>query len=463
MTDTLRCITPVDGSVYVERPLASSSQTISALSRAQAAQADWQLTSIEQRQQFATAMVNTFIAESKAIAEEICRQMGRPRSQCMGEVGGFEERARHMITIAPEALADVQVEPRDGFQRFIRREPAGVVFVIAPWNYPYLTAVNAVIPALMAGNAVLLKHSAQTPLCSERFAEAATKAGMPDGLLQALHLSHANTSALVANPGIGYVSFTGSVPGGHAIQQSAATRFIGIGLELGGKDPAYVRADADIGQAVDNIMDGIFFNSGQSCCGIERVYVHRNLYEDFIERSAEFAANYRLGDPTQSDTTIGPMVRTSAADFVRGQISEAVSAGARCLVDESTFPASQPATPYLAPQLLVDVDHSMRVMSEETFGPVAGIMAVADDDEAVRLMNDSEFGLTASIWTRDSNAAIELGQQIQTGTVFMNRCDYLDPALAWTGVKNSGHGCSLSVLGYEQLTQPKSYHLRTEI
>ncbi len=463
MTDSLRCITPIDGSLYVERPLASSAQVSAVLSSAQAAQAEWRRLSVEQRQQLASAMVDAFVAKGEAISEEICRQMGRPQGQSIGEVRGFEERARHMIAIAPQALADIQTEPREGFNRFIRREALGVVFIIAPWNFPYLTAVNSVIPALMAGNAVLLKHSSQTPLCSERFAEAADTAGLPKGLLQALHLSHDSTSALVADPTIAYVAFTGSVPGGHSIVQAAANRFIGLGLELGGKDPAYVRADADIGHAVENIMDGVFFNSGQSCCGIERVYVHKDLYEEFIQRSAAFAADYRLGDPTLAETSIGPMVRTSAADFVRGQITEAVAAGARCLVDESSFPASAAGTPYLAPQLLVDVDHSMRIMTEETFGPAAGIMSVSGDEEAIALMNDSAFGLTASLWTRDEQAALEIGAQVQTGTLFMNRCDYLDPALAWTGVKDSGHGCSLSSLGYEQLTQPKSYHLRTTI
>ncbi len=463
MTDTLRCISPIDDSVYVERPLATAQQSAAALALAQHAQHEWRLTAIERRQELLSAMVDAFIANSDSISEEICRQMGRPLSQCAGEVRGFEERARHMIAIAPDALADIQTKPQDGFQRFIRRESLGVVFIIAPWNYPYLTSVNSIVPALMAGNAVLLKHSAQTPLCSERIAQAAEQAGLPEGLLQALHLSHSNTSALVADPGVAYVAFTGSVPGGHAIVQAAADRFIGIGLELGGKDPAYVRADANVEHAVENIMDGVFFNSGQSCCGIERVYVHQDHYDEFVQRSAAFAAAYQLGDPTDAQTNIGPMVRTSAADFVREQISQAVSAGASTLVDEGNFPASAPGTPYLAPQLLVDVDHSMPIMNEETFGPAAGIMRVSNDQEAIALMNDSEFGLTASLWTDDDQAALNIGAQLQTGTVFMNRCDYLDPALAWTGVKNSGHGCSLSMLGYEQLTQPKSFHLRTSI
>jgi acyl-CoA reductase-like NAD-dependent aldehyde dehydrogenase len=368
-----------------------------------------------------------------------------------------------MIAIAPSALGDIAVEPKDGFTRFIRRDPLGVVFVVAPWNYPYLTAVNALMPALAAGNAVLLKHSHQTPLCAERFAEAFETAGLPAGLFAHLHLSHAATAKLVGSEGVDFVSFTGSVPGGHAVQEAAAQRFIGTGLELGGKDPAYVCADAKLDHAIENVIDGAFFNSGQSCCGIERIYVQADVYDAFVEGAVELTRAYVLGNPTEPETTLGPMVRASAADFVRGQIADAVAAGAKALIDPKTFPANAVGTPYLAPQILVDVDHSMRVMTEESFGPVVGIMKVASDEEAVALMNDSDFGLTASIWTTDEDAAVAIGDRVETGTWFMNRADYLDPALAWTGVKDSGRGCSLSRVGYEQLTRPKSFHLRTAI
>jgi len=463
MTETLKCITPVDGSVYVERPLADDAEVAAALAGAQAAQAGWRQTAVAERQAVLTAAVDAFVSKKAEIAAEIAWQMGRPISQCPFEVAGFEERARHMISIAPSALADIAVEPKEGFTRFIRRDPLGVTFVVAPWNYPYLTAVNAVIPALMAGNAVLLKHSHQTPLCAERFAEAFQAAGLPEGLFRHLHLSHDATAKLIASPGIAFVSFTGSVSGGHAVQQAAATRFIGAGLELGGKDPAYVRADAKLDHAIENVIDGAFFNSGQSCCGIERIYVHAEVYDAFVEGAAELTRNYKLGNPIEPDTNLGPMVRASAAEFVRGQIAEAVAAGAKCLVDPSSFPADAEGTPYLAPQILVDVDHSMRIMTEESFGPVVGIMKVVSDEQAVSLMNDSAFGLTASVWTNDESAALAIGEQIATGTWFMNRCDYLDPALAWTGIKDSGHGCTLSRAGYEQLTRPMSFHLRTRL
>jgi acyl-CoA reductase-like NAD-dependent aldehyde dehydrogenase len=461
MSKTLKTISPADNRLYVERPLATGSKIARALAAARAAQAAWKRVPVAERVAMVERFVAAFEANAEAIAEEISWQMGRPIKYSPGEVRGLAERARYMAGIADEALADLRIEPKPGFTRFVRHEPLGVVFVVAPWNYPYLTAVNAVVPAILAGNAVILKHSHQTPLCAERFAEAFAAAGLPKGVFQYLHLSHEDTERIIAGDAVDFVAFTGSVAGGHAVQRAAAGRFVGTGLELGGKDPAYVRADADLAHAVENLVDGAFFNSGQSCCGIERIYVHGDLYDRFVAGFADLTRRYVLGDPLDPLTTLGPMVRAGAADFVRGQIAEAVGKGARVLIDPMAFARSKEGTPYLAPQILVDVDHSMRVMSEESFGPVIGIMKVASDDEAVRLMNDSQYGLTAAVWTADPDAAIAIGDRIATGTWFMNRCDYLDPALAWAGVKDSGRGCTLSRLGFAALTRPKSFHLRT--
>jgi acyl-CoA reductase-like NAD-dependent aldehyde dehydrogenase len=457
-----KTISPVDGSVYVERETATASEIDDILTQAKKAQPGWGQLPVTQRAELCSRMVDAFVAQKDRIAEELTWQMGRPIRYTPLEVLRFEERARYMIAVAGKALADVQVEPQAGFTRFIRRDPVGVVLVLAPWNYPYLTAVNSIVPALMAGNAVVLKHSHQTPLCAERIADACRAAGLPDGVFHYLHATHDDVAAIIGSERVDFVAFTGSVPGGHAVQQAASGRFVGTGLELGGKDPAYVRADVNLPHAVENLVDGAFFNSGQSCCGVERIYVDSAIYADFVAGFVDLTNQYILDDPTQPETTLGPMVTTRAATFVRGQIEEAVRAGARALIDEQRFDRSQPGTPYLAPQVLVGVDHTMRVMTEESFGPVVGIMKVTGEAEAVRLMNDSQYGLTASIWTTDEDAAIHIGAQVETGTVFMNRCDYLDPALAWTGVKNSGRGCTLSVLGYEQLTRPKSFHLRTD-
>ncbi len=457
----MKIISPVDGSVYVERDLASATEIEQALARAEAAQADWKATSLEERARILGQAVDAFVGAKDDIAPEITWQMGRPLSQSPGEVGGFEERSRYMISAAYDALGDVDAGPKEGFRRFIRREPLGLVFVVAPWNYPYLTAVNAIMPALMAGNTVVLKHSAQTPICSERFAEAFGSADLPDGVFQYLHLSHDDVAGVVGDARVDFVSFTGSVPGGRAVQRAARERFIGTGLELGGKDPAYVRSDADLEHAVALLADGAFFNAGQSCCGIERIYVHQHVYDDFIEGFVEETYRLRLGNPLDAETTLGPMVRTSAADTVRAQIAGAKARGARTLIDGARFPVARDGTPYLAPEVLVEVDHSMELMNEETFGPAIGIMKVGSDDEAIELMNDSRYGLTACVCTADEDEAIRIGDRIDTGTWFMNRCDYLDPALAWVGVKDSGRGCTLSALGYEQLTRPKSFHLRT--
>jgi acyl-CoA reductase-like NAD-dependent aldehyde dehydrogenase len=453
-------ISPVDGRIYVERPYANAAEVERALARASAAQRDWRALDVTQRCALLSRAVDAFVAEREAIAGEITWQMGRPIAQSPGEVRGFEERARHMLAIAPAALAPLRPAPIPGFERWIERVALGVVAVVAPWNYPYLTAVNAIIPALAAGNAVVLKHSHQTPLCAERFAAAFERAGLPQGVFQYLHLPHHDTARLIADPRIAFVCFTGSVAGGHAVQRALADGFASAGLELGGKDPAYIRSDADLAHAIDSVADGVFFNSGQSCCGIERIYAHASVYDAVVDGVVAFARGLRLGDPTATDTTLGPMVRTAAAQFVRAQVREAVQQGAGALLQPGEFAADADGTPYLAPQVLVDVDHQMRVMTEETFGPIVGIMRVKSDDEAVALMNDSRYGLTAAIYSRDLEAARRIGSQLDTGTVFMNRCDYLDPALAWTGVKESGRGCTLSSVGYESLTRPRSFHFR---
>jgi acyl-CoA reductase-like NAD-dependent aldehyde dehydrogenase len=453
-------LSPIDNSVYVERRLASVQDIDSALDRAGAAQREWRGVAVAERALILQRFCDAFAAGGEQIAVELTWQMGRPLRHAPNEVRTTVERAQHMIRIAPQALDDIDADPREGFTRFVRREPLGVVFVIAAWNYPYLIAVNSVVPAIMAGNAVVLKHSAQTPLCAERFAQCFDAAGLPAGVFQVLHLNHEDTERVVRDHRIDFVAFTGSVAGGHAIQRAAAERFVGTGLELGGCDPVYVRHDADVAHAIENIVDGAYFNSGQSCCGLQRIYVHAGLYEPFVEGYVELTRKYVLGNPLDVDTTLGPLVRAAAADAIRKRIAVSVSAGAMSIIEESEFPMSVAGTAYLAPQVLLDVDHSMPVMKEELFGPVAGIMRVHSDEEAVALMNDSAFGLTAAIWTGDAEAALTIGDRIQTGTWFMNRCDYLDPALAWVGVKDSGRGCTLSAIGYEHLTRPKSFHLR---
>ena len=460
--NTFQTISPINNSVYVEREIAGEKHIENTLALSKLAQKKWRQVSISERAGICLKAVEYFVKNADEIGEELTWQMGRPIRYTPFELkGGLQERAKYMTGIAGEKLSDIYVPEKENFKRYIKREPLGTVFVLAPWNYPYLTSVNAIFPALMAGNSVVLKHAKQTPLCAERYAAAFAYAGLPDGVFQYLHLNHHQVSEIIKDARVDYVAFTGSVSGGAAVQNAMSGRFINAGLELGGKDPAYVRADADLEYAVENLVDGSFFNSGQSCCGIERIYVHEKHFDGFVDGFVGLTKKYVLGNPLENATTLGPMVRASAAAFAQNQINNAIKKGAEKLIDENIFPEHKPGTPYMAPQILINVNHDMEIMTEETFAPVVGIMSVKNDGEAIRLMNDSQYGLTASVWTKDLDRAADIGNKIETGTFYMNRCDYLDPALAWTGVKNSGRGCTLSSLGYESLTRPKSFHLKT--
>jgi acyl-CoA reductase-like NAD-dependent aldehyde dehydrogenase len=460
-TQTIEVVSPVDGSLYVRRTLAGPDAIDGTLANAAASQELWRRVPLAERIAICRRMVAWMVERADDLGAELAWQMGRPIAHAPGELRrGFRERATHMADIAASALADLDAGSDASVRRFIRREPLGVVLVLAPWNYPYLCSVNTVVPAVLAGNSVVLKVASQTPLVAERYAEAFKAAGLPDGVFQFLHLSHDDVANVIGDRRVAFVAFTGSVAGGQHVQRAVGGRSIPTGLELGGKDPAYVRADADIDYTVPELVDASFFNAGQSCCGVERIYVHRSLFDTFVDRFVGLTRQYKLGDPLDAATTLGPMVRTAAADAVRGQVTDAVAQGAHPLIDERDFEASLPGTPYLAPQVLVDVNHRMAIMTEETFGPAVGVMSVNSDEEAIALMNDSRYGLTASIWTRDADAALAIGDRIDTGTWFMNRSDYLDPRLAWTGVKDSGRGCTLSPLGFEALTRPKSFYLQ---
>ncbi|MGH6919314.1 MAG: aldehyde dehydrogenase family protein, partial [Geminicoccaceae bacterium] len=367
----LRCISPIDGSVYAERPAMSLDEAKTAIARARDAQRRWAARPLAER----TALVRAGVAKlgqmSDVIVPELARMMGRP-VRYGGEFGGVEERASYMADIAEQALAPLHVEDSQKFQRWIAREPHGVILVIAPWNYPYLTAINSVAPGLVAGNAVILKHATQTLLAGERMVEAFTAAGVPADVFQAVFLDHATTERLIAARAFGFVSFTGSVVGGRAIEWAAAGTFTGLGLELGGKDPGYVMDDADLDAAADTLIDGAMYNSGQCCCAIERIYVVGNLFDAFVEKAVAIVSAYKLGNPLDQETTLGPMAHRRFADEARGQTAEAIAAGATRCIDSARF-ADDGGT-YLAPQILIDVTHDMRVMRDETFGPVVGIM-----------------------------------------------------------------------------------------
>ncbi|WP_299815533.1 aldehyde dehydrogenase family protein [uncultured Jannaschia sp.] len=452
----LQCISPVDGSVYAERPALSFDAARAAVDETRRAQADWAARPLDERVRLVLAGIEAVGAMNDEIVPELAWQMGRP-VRFGGEFAGFAERGRYMADIAATALADIEVGSDNKFHRYIRRLPWGVVLVVAPWNYPYMTAINTVAPALIAGNAVILKHATQTLLVGERMARAFHAAGVPEAVFRNVFLDHDTTDALLRARTFDAVNFTGSVAGGQAMERAAAGTFVPVATELGGKDPGYVMEDADVAAAVDTLMDGAMFNSGQCCCGIERIYVHARHYDEFVERAVAWARAQKLGDPLDPETTIGPMAHARFAAHVRAQTEAAVAAGATAHLEPD--PADDGGA-YLGPQVLTGVTHDMDVMREESFGPVVGIMRVADDDEAVRLMNDSRYGLTASLWSADEARAAALGDRIETGTVFLNRADYLDPGLCWTGCKDTGRGGGLSVIGYHNLTRPKSYHLK---
>lgn len=454
----IQLISPVDGSVWAERVPLSPEQAKAAVARAKGAQKAWAARPLAERIALVKAGVAKLNDMKDVVVPELAWQMGRP-TRFGGEYGGVNARTDYMAEIAEKTLAPLMVEDSDKFRRYLAREPVGVVLIVAPWNYPYLTTINTLAPALIAGNTVILKHASQTMLVGERLAEAFHAAGVPADVFQNVVLDHATTESLIAARSFGFVNFTGSVAGGVAMEMAAAGTFTPLGLELGGKDPGYVRADANMDAAVDTLMDGAMYNAGQCCCGIERIYVHESLYGAFVEKSVAWVNALKLGNPFDADTTFGPMANKRFAAVVRDQIAEAVAKGAKPLIDPKNFAADDGGA-YLAPQILVNVDHSMRVMTEESFGPVVGIMKVRDDAEAIGLMNDSPYGLTASVWTQDYDTAAAIGAQIETGTVFMNRADYLDPALCWTGCKDTGRGGSLSYLGFHSVTRPKSYHLK---
>lgn len=452
----LNCISPIDGAVVATRETLPLHDAIGVCKAAKKAQHEWALRPISERAAIVLKAVAIIGEQTDRMTHELAVQMGRP-VRYGGEFRGFSERAYYMCDIAEDSLKPYVVENSETSLRQITREPLGVVFIIAPWNYPYMTAINTIVPALVAGNSVVLKHAEQTIMVGEHLAEAFHAAGLPKDVFSNICLDHEVTAQVISGRHVNFVNFTGSVRGGKAIEEAAAGTFIGVATELGGKDPAYIRADANLEAAVEGVLDGAMFNAGQCCCGIERIYVHESLYAEFVEKAVAWTNKLKLGNPLDPETTIGPMANIRFARTVREHIAQAVAQGAVAHIQK--MPADDGGA-YVTPQILTNVNHNMVVMREETFGPVVGIMPVKGDEEAIALMNDCDFGLTASIWTADAKAAEAIGAKLETGTVFMNRCDYLDPALCWTGCKDTGRGAGLSVLGYHALTRPKSYHLK---
>jgi len=457
-TSSWNLINPATEQLFRAIEPTSESEIESILSRMRVAQQQWRDVPVEQRMDICCQFINAFRAMKEAIALDITRQMGKPIVQARREVDAMLDRAQTMVRLAPGVLQDELLPPREGFRRFLRHEPLGIVLDIPAWNYPLLIAVNVIVPALLAGDSVLIKHARLTPLCGDAFVEAFHKTSLPPDLVASIHVRHSTIRKLIETRAVDFISFTGSVEGGREVYQAASTQLLDMGLELGGKDPAFVREDANFAFTVENLVDGAFYNTGQSCCAIERIYVMRSLFSRFVDAYVSEVEKYKVGNPEDETTTVGPLAVRSAVEFMEFQVGQAVDLGAKVLTGGRRLPG--PGY-YFQPTVLVDVDHSMSVMMKESFGPVIGIMRVDTEDEAVRLMNDSPYGLTASIWTEDIARGEMLAHRTNAGTVYVNRCDYLDPELAWVGIKDSGHGCTLSHLGFLYLTRPKSFHLRT--
>lgn len=450
---------PFTGEEAFRRAYTSPAEVERILDRAREGAKAAAATRVEDRVALCLRVTEALEREVEATAAEITAEMGKPLRQAIGEMAGMAKRARHMCAIAADALREVVVDGDPALERRIVRAPKGVVFAMPAWNYPLLTAVNVVIPAILAGNVVVLKHSPRSPSVGDRFAKAFRDAGAPLDLVQTLQCDYATAEALVADRRVDHVAFTGSVHGGHRIQAAAKDRFIDVGLELGGNDAAYVAEDADLEKAVDGIVDGACYNAGQSCCAVERVYVHRSLYARFVDAALPLLRAYVLGDPRAEGTTLGPIAQPWHPDEIQAQVDDAVRRGARLLFGGKRTSVEGRGR-FFEPTLLADVPDDAVVMSKETFGPILPIAPVDGDEEALARINDDELGLTASIWTRDRERAARLAPRLDVGTVYMNRCDALDPALPWTGWKDSGKGSTLSVVGFEHLTKAKAINFR---
>jgi acyl-CoA reductase-like NAD-dependent aldehyde dehydrogenase len=458
-TSTVRVDDPFTGEIVCELPLATGGEADAAVERGAAAFREWARVPVAERAGLVRRFCSALGARTEEVARDISRQMGKPIAEARGEVRTCVARATHMASIAEEALADERLPDKPGFERAIAREPLGVIVDVAPWNYPLLTAVNVVAPAVLAGNAVLLKHSSRTPLCGGHFERAFREAGAPGGLVQALVAGHAVVDRVLARPEIGLAALTGSNAAGRQIHQAAARRLLPVVLELGGKDAAYVAEDADVPFAAANVVEGAFYNAGQSCCGVKRIYVHARVYEEFREAAREATRAWAPGDPSSDGTTLGPLATPEAPAQLLAQVADARARGARVLCGGERAALSGRGRFFL-PTLVEDAPAGSPLAEEESFGPVALLARVADDEEGLRRVNASRFGLSASVWTRSPDRARSLARRIEAGTVYMNRCDYLDPALPWVGWKESGLGLSLSRHGLLALTRPKSLHFR---
>ncbi|RQM16502.1 hypothetical protein DD237_002494 [Peronospora effusa] len=460
---------PYTGETFCEVVYESKAEAYTKLDAAVMAQLDWKNAPLNERQRLCTNWINVLSSNAADISNDISGMMGKPVQQARNEINGTIDRAKALIDLSNEALCKESFPEENGLFRQITHDSVGVIYVIpilmfrnhfyadqAPWNYPLMTAVNSIIPAVLAGNTVLLKHSPRTPLCGEHYAKTFEQAGFPKNVLQSSFVEHDTAAEIIQRPEIAFVSFTGSVRGGRQVQQTLSQRSIDVTLELGGNDAGYVTANADAEAAAEALVDGVCYNSGQSCCGVERIYVHEAKYDQFLEKAISLFEAYNLGDPTDAKTSMGPMALPTAPEMLDAHVKDAMAKGAIRLTGSGIVTDAAGKGRFYLPTLLGNCNNSMDIMTEESFGPIVGVERVSSDADAIEKINDSKYGLTASIFSSDREQAMVVGSQISVGTVYMNRCDVLDPYLPWTGSRDSGKGISLSKHGFRSVTKLKS-------
>jgi len=452
----LKVTSPATGKVLATLPADDAKSVKAKYERARAAQPAWAKVRLKQRLDAMRRFRELVVADTERLAKILSDEVGKPISQARNELKGVLPRIDFFLDASAHTLRTEKVSNDGGMEERISHEPLGVVANISAWNYPWFVGSNVFVPALLAGNTVLYKPSEFAAMTGAEIARLLHAAGIPEGVFTTIIGDGKVGAALLAQPVDG-VFFTGSVATGKRIAEAVRGRLVKLQLELGGKDPIYVCEDADIAKAAAGIADGAFYNTGQSCCSVERIYVNEGIFPQFVDAFVAEVKRFKRGDPSDESTYIGPLTRAPQLKVLEAQVKDAVKRGAKVVLGGKR---PKGKGNWFEPTVLVDVDHSMAVMREESFGPIIGIMAVAGDDEAVRLMNDSDYGLTAGVYTPDRARAERILSQVRSGSVYWNCCDRVSPRLPWSGVGDSGVGLTLSTYGIETFTRPKAWHLR---
>jgi len=454
----LQILSPATGAVIAELPQDTHESVLARYQAARAAQPAWAHTTLEHRLDCVRRFRSSLVQDIDKLAAVLTSEVGKPIKQSRNEINGLLGRIDFFLGATAATLAPRRVFDEGGMREEISHAPLGVIANISAWNYPYFVGSNVFIPALLTGNAVLYKPSEYATLTGIEIGNLLHTAGVPQDVFTVL-VGGGRVGIEVLKHPVDGVFFTGNYNTGAKIAQAVGPRLAKLQLELGGKDPSYVCEDVDVAVAATSLADGAMYNTGQSCCSVERIYVQERIHDSFVEKFVAETRGFKIGDPAAEETYIGPLTRAAQVKVLEMQVADAIAKGARVLVGGHRV--DRPGN-WFEPTVLVNVDHSMDVMREESFGPVIGIQKVADDDAAVRLMNDTQYGLTAGVYTRDEERARRILGQVRAGSVYWNCCDRVSPRLPWSGVGHSGVGLTLSTYGIETFTRPKAWHLRAQ-